>query len=543
MKKYLEEEYIKKKNYFPAYICSCGRCYFIKDSLPVEIKDCECGMKIGGKNEILVERENHFAIYFDEKQKNYIENGRANKIINKCKLKGKLLNDYKKEFITGPIISHLPKLSDLLLKNDVINDKNFAKIFVNFIFLSQIYIESKIDEKLEEFDNIDLLERINDLNTKLEKYLGIKNLNYANFMNYFCDIYCKSLKSNDDYYKNKDKLYGFINNLLKNELTDQTLKNIEMNILTTLAYQPDFRGEDLKYLLTGAKYPNKMQLENYLSLYTKKPLPMLNALIKNNKQNSDISKLSHIEIINDFVNAFAEEKNNLITRKESEIIRIDDYLIESKEKAYDNDEKFILEIQFDKFCESYEQIAIEPPFQITKEQIVKNILNDDKISTKKTAINKLYSHLIGIQNELLKTIFDYYYSCKEKLKEDIIIKNAIEQIQKEIPIQHATNENIFSFNISNNIILSFEEFFSFYSSRNIFNDKEDKIDYSKYSEIKFKINTIEKELINNILIGKKKLFSKRQITYKFYLDPYEEEEKAQGFKKFMKYMEKKLLQK
>ena len=322
-------------------------------------------MKIGGKNEILVERENHFAIYFDEKQKNYIENGRANKIINKCKLKGKLLNDYKKEFITGPIISHFPKLSDLLLKNDVINDKNFAKIFVNFIFLSQIYIESKIDEKLEEFDNIDLLERINDLNTKLEKYLGIKNLNYANFMNYFCDIYCKSLKSNDDYYKNKDKIYGFINNLLKNELTDRTLKNIEMNILTTLAYQPDFRGEDLKYLLTGAKYPNKMQLENYLSLYTKKPLPMLNALIKNNKQKSDISKLSHIEIINDFVNAFAEEKNNLITRKESEIICINYYLIESKEKAYDNDEKFILEIQFDKFCESYEQIAIEPPFQIT----------------------------------------------------------------------------------------------------------------------------------------------------------------------------------
>jgi hypothetical protein len=71
----LEEKYIKNKIFLPAYICSCGRWYYIEKSLPMEEKKCECGQKIGGKNESLVERENHFALYYDEEQKNHIESG------------------------------------------------------------------------------------------------------------------------------------------------------------------------------------------------------------------------------------------------------------------------------------------------------------------------------------------------------------------------------------------------------------------------------------------------------------------------------------
>ena len=190
-----------------------------------------------------------------------------------------------------------------------------------------------------------------------------------------------------------------------------------------------------------------------------------------------------------------------------------------------------MEIQFEKSCESYEQIAICNPLRITNKQAVKNILNDDKIPKKETSINRLYSDLIEIQNEFLQKIINDYNSNKDKLKEDIIIKNAIEQIKKEIPIQLATKADIFSFDVSNNIILSFEELFSFCSLKNIFNEKDDSIDYSKYSEIKYKLNMNEKELINIILTGKK-LFSKKQITYKFYLDPFEVEEKTKIFQKF-----------
>ena len=77
--------------------------------------------------------------------------------------------------------------------------------------------------------------------------------------------------------------------------------------------------------------------------------------------------------------------------------------------------------------------------------------------------------------------------------------------------------DIFSFDVSNGNILSFEELYSFYSSKNIFNKNDDTIDYSRYSEIKFKFNMIEKELVNIVLTGKR-LFSQKQINYQFYLD-------------------------
>ena len=42
---------------------------------------------------------------------------------------------------------------------------------------------------------------------------------------------------------------------------------------------------------------------------------------------------------------------------------------------------------------------------------------------------------------------------------------------------------------------------------------------------------IEKELLNIVLTGRK-VISKKQITYKLYLDPYEIEEKTKKFEKF-----------
>ena len=148
--------------------------------------------------------------------------------------------------------------------------------------------------------------------------------------------------------------------------------------------------------------------------------------------------------------------------------------------------------------------------------------------------------MIEIQNNILNKFIENYNRNKEQLKEDIIIKNAFEQIQKEKPIQLCTKDEVFSFDVNNGIILSFEKLFSFYSLKNILNKNDDKIDYSKYSEIKFKLNSIEKELANIILTGKK-LFSKNQITYKFYLDPYEQEEITKKFEKFSQMYGKKNL--
>ena len=544
VKNYYEEEYLKKDNYYPVYVCSCGRWYSIPNSLPVETKDCKCGSKIGGKNETLESRENHFAIYYDEKQKNFIESGRANKISNKCKIKGILLKEFFDKYIQKSILDKCPKVSELLLNNnDEINNNTFSKALKRFIFLSLVFIDDKIgiiseEEKRAEFNKNDISDNIlHDLvilNNKIEDFCNNQKENsYHDFMNYFCELYYEHIKS-VNILEQKEKFNNFLKDLLKIQYEDQTFKNIEMNILTTLTYGPNFTNKDMRYLLTAAKYPNLEELKINIESYTqkKRALPILEAFIKIDKENSDIGKLAHLEIINDFINSFSEETSNLISRQTYESEKIEYYLNEIRNKSIkDEDGKSPMDIQFNKFCESYEEITNTQPLSITSAQPVMNILNDDKIQDKKTPINKLYCHLIDIQNEFLNKIIDDYNNNKNELKEDIIIKNAIEQIKKEIPIQLATKGDIFSFNVSNNIILSFEELFSFYSFKNIFNEKNDKIDYSNYSKIKFKLKMIEKELVNIILTGKKK-FSEKQLTYKFYLDPYEIEEKTKNFQKF-----------
>ena len=61
-------------------------------------------------------------------------------------------------------------------------------------------------------------------------------------------------------------------------------------------------------------------------------------------------------------------------------------------------------------------------------------------------------------------------------------------------MQNATKADIFEFNVKNNIILSFKELFLFYSNKDIFNKSNNKINYSNFSNIKFKLSKIEKEL-------------------------------------------------
>ena len=396
------------------------------------------------------------------------------------------------------------------------------------------------DEKINEFNDIDLLNQLINLKNNLENYLNEKKINYDDFMNYFCEYYYEFLKD-FDYMKSKEKFYNLFEGLLKNEYKEQTFNNIETNIYTSMTCNPNFKNENLKYLLTATQYPNIELLKKSISLYAKKSLPILEVFVSIDMKNSNIWKLSHIEIINDFINSFSEENSNLITRNSSKSDRIELYLNEIRNRnrsLLDENGNSPLDIQFMKFCDSYSEITNITPSNINRDSLVGYILNDNKIENEKSTINKIYCHLIDIQNEFLNKIIEKYNKYKEKeLKDDIIIKNVTEQIQKEIPIQLATKTDIISFDVSNNIILSFEELFSFYSLKNIFNEKDNKIDYSKYSQIKFKLNMIEKDLANIILTGKK-IFSKKQITYKFYLDPYEVEEKTKQFQKFTELYDK-----
>ena len=187
-------------------------------------------------------------------------------------------------------------------------------------------------------------------------------------------------------------------------------------------------------------------------------MPILTTFINSWEKNYDINKLLYIEKINNFINTFSEENHNLISRQKIEEDRIENYLINNEHSDQENSS---LINKFQEFCEAYDEITNVPPYNISMSQPVKTILND---KFEKTAIYLLYENLIKIQNNFLNKVINEFNSNKDNNK-DILVQNAIEQIQKKIIIQNATKADIFEFKVKNNIILSFEELFSFYSNK------------------------------------------------------------------------------
>ena len=408
MKKYLEKEYLINKNYYPAYICSCGRWYQLGESLPTVIKNCKCGLQIGGLKETLIDRENHFAIYYNKKQKDSIEERKG----AKKRIKGKLLEEFKEEFINKIITGKYKQLNELLILEEELNDNTFPNAFLKFIFLSQIFIEYKTgviseDEIIQEFKHNNIFDNLINFEKKLEKYITSKQIDYNDFLNYVSDLVYNIFK-NSDCLKDKTKIGNELKNLLinlekkyNNVPDEQIFKKIEMNILSQMTCKENFKNDNLKYLLIAASYPNLEELKNSISS-NKKPLPILNTFISLDEKNSKIEKLSDIEIINEFVNSFAEKNRNLITRQLSEKDEIRKYI------EFNGTEETLIEKQFKLFCQSYEKISICIPKKISTDLLVKNILNDDKIKGNETPINKLYSHLIEIQNEILNKFIKNY---------------------------------------------------------------------------------------------------------------------------------------
>ena len=524
---YRIKEFLEENNNLPAYFCKCGKWY------PVELDICSHCKESFKKNITLIFNNE------DNKKKYEIEN--RNKRIG---YKKKTLKEIKEEIII-PILRNSPSIDEVLFNNKELDDNNFVDIFINYIFLCQLFIEIKFEFKSYNNDR-DIFDTILQLNKSIDNFLATKKTNIYDFLNYFSDYYIEFLIDNN-FIKKQKLLYEFIKAKYTNKIEDKkedTFKNLETNILTRLVINNDnnkslnlqFKDKNLKYLLTATKYPNLNDLEKAVLSHKKKPLPILKTFISVEKEKSQseenkkgtkiINKLTYIEEINNFINAFSEENKNLISRQKIDDDTIEKYLKNSRKDEHDISP---LDLKFEKFCVAYDEITNVAPYNMSKDQPVKTILND-KEEDPPTPIYRLYSHLIKIQNEFLLKIIEEFEKTKND-NENLLIQNAIQQIKQKIPIQLATKADIFEFNVKNNIILSFEELFSFYSMKNIFNKLDNKIDYSKYSNLKYKLSSIEKELINIILTGKK-LFADEQITYEFYLDPYKVEEKTKKFENF-----------
>jgi len=295
------------------------------------------------------------------------------------------------------------------------------------------------------------------------------------------------------------------------DINDDTIESI----LEETSNLENFSNETyplIKYFY-ATNYPNNetfmkqlMSLENPLEEY-----PVITNYISFISDNKDeIEFLENFENFNNLIVYVLNKYSNKYSREEAKKVIINDEL---------NKDLYMKNL-FIGFKETWENIyKILPRLDCNKKMKEKNIteedsldyiLNDNVVNTNGRYIASAYKNFITIQNKFLKPF------CEIKNSKDYLTPY-IHQIKKEMMIQKCQINEIISFNVENEIIDSFDELVNAYSFRNCFN-KNANLHYLRYKEIKYDLEAIEIELSKILLPGKKLLMEEKYqqfITYKF----------------------------
>ena len=148
----------------------------------------------------------------------------------------------------------------------------------------------------------------------------------------------------------------------------------------------------------------------------------------------------------------------------------------------------------------------EKPFDMKIENEIYYFLVDDGDKEGGIFLASAYQNLIDWQNNFINEVIS-------KNSKKGILKSYISQLEQEINIQDATEDEII--NINDNTYKILNELISLSSMRNIFGENN-KINYKNYNDIIYDFDFIEEELGKLILPGLKK-FKPNQIKFVTYL--------------------------
>ena len=520
-----------------AYVCSCGYAYFIDPcGLPNEESICpNCKEKIGGTNHNLIEREGHYRVYLNEKQKAEVE-----KISYIGKVNGILIKNYKKliedelKFKKGFI-----QTESIIYNNNENKVRNLSLIsyrLLNFVYFSIIVINKLVGNINEEEEknychkgktSFELI--ISDWK-KIRELLKLKNINNIQiFMNLLFPKIINLFYSKDKFDTNKkrEEFENKINNIIEeiinnyNNLSEQYLKlnkkvfEIKDKYLNILKETTNnFSDEEFPYLkyLTVSTYPNLEELKNILNNIENKEekYPVLYNYI-NSLNNNKIDKLQNIIKMNEFEMYLINKYSYKLSRINAKNRTVKDELnlndINIKMKLKEESENFIeaynnlLDLSTKYMCRQ-----VMPKKKIDNNDPLAYFLNDDGENDYGMRIASIYQNFISFQNEFLDNIYE---AIKFSGKNYYYTKN----ITKEILAQNATKNEVVSLNIETDTYSSFYEIYSNYSNRDIFelNENEYKINYKNYRNINYDLNSIENVLAEILLTGKKKFVADEQI--------------------------------
>ena len=241
----------------------------------------------------------------------------------------------------------------------------------------------------------------------------------------------------------------------------------------------------LKYFYY-TEYPGEKHIRSLIR-NNKEKYPLIDAYLNRNK--FDLEFLGKLPLFNKFHNLLLNKYSSKITRfnAEKKILKDEDIYKENPKLSED-------------FIILWNNIKEEESPQLNSSMPLSKFFIDNE---NKYFIN-IYNRFISFQNKIL-----------EPLINKKIIKAILPETYKEkVPVQNISENEIITFKLEKEY-KSFDNLILNYSLRNIFNLKDNTINYSNYNRYNINIDEIE-EILTNSFLNSKKLFSNdiKRIIYK-----------------------------
>ena len=527
------------------YMCSCYSWYRVGGcGLPMETFKCKnCNKLIGGNNHIMVKREGHFRICFNNDQYRYTNDYRSSSCMMYDEFM-KLVEEKRNIQYRG---HKQVERSFFINKNKKVrNMNNITYRILSFIFYSCIFYDkkskfiSKNDIKTFYYSdanehNKSILHILIEIWRILTEELSAKNIkNIQCFLNMVIPELSEIIIKNKNSMENEEERSDFENKCnqiiiekienyqsyypmyIKNnqeilEIKDDTFKSILQE--TSNIYNLPQEQYPLIHYYYVANYPS---YENFYEQFTniqnrKDQFPVITYYLKGNENKEPYDILKNFKLINPLITYVIEKYNNKISREDAKIIIIKNEL--KSDKTMKN-----LFTQFQKgwkniylTLSNYDCHGQLPPKNITEDDCLAFILNDTIEDNYGKYIATAYKDFITYQNEFLKPLI-------EDASNKPYLYPYINHIKKAIIIQNASEDEIISLDIQNKTFDSVDDLIISYSNRDCFGE-DGQIIHMKYKDHKYDYKSIEEEL-SRILLSEKRLFLNEQYQ-KFITFAYE----------------------
>jgi len=362
-------------------------------------------------------------------------------------------------------------------------------------------IVDKIIEYMNSLDSVDTQEKLESFEKSIDNYI----------LQIISD-FDKINRMNNDYYNLQEEILNY---------KPQSIKEIIQSNFEPSIY-PQSIFPNIQYFYTS----NILDFNSFVSKFNScsdniRKYALINLLInKENNLTKNAICLKYLNNINKFANLLLNIYSYKISRDDAKIRKLSDelqFIMNNYNEIYNssiNDKNIFINKYINPFIQSWNQIKDklleyngriigDRPLEISINNPVSNFLVDDGDKYGGLFLASAYENMIEWQNQFIDVIIS-------KNNTSGILNSYIYQLEKEINIQDATEDEIV--NINDNTYDTLYDLILSSSMRNIFDDKNDKINYRNYNDIIYNYDLIEEELGKIILPGLKR-FKKGKIKF------------------------------